>query len=466
MQSTAARISGTFASTFWQGLVLQASSHEPAVLHATLALAAIDKRCFLVSHPFPQSRQSLNDEERLILGQYNKAIRCVYPFFPKRDKASVRVLLIARMVFVCLEFLLGRPKAGYAHLSNGLRLLDEMATQDGGCEDRWLYEAFFTLNTHSALLQHSVPYHFVQRPPLSLSSPPPIPCESISQTRQHLDRLLSATHHLTAQHLHDAHTRPDIRPDTRPVADLLLCQRRICEELRVWKAGYDVLRARLFGAFAQVEQRDKKALRILSVHHTRASILSATCLRGDDESAFDHYTHCFGTLILQVVGFVELVSPQKVSQTPAYIDCSRYYFSADMGFIPPLFYTALKCRVLRTRMQAVHLLRLLGQHEGIWDAALAATVAEEVIHYEDERARNGFRIDTYDFSVRADPPQTAMSVHFRVQDVKIVLPDEPMGDVMVVCTRRQNNGLDEAFEMTLTYISGEGYVVVQRNRKP
>ncbi|KAH7349211.1 hypothetical protein BKA66DRAFT_431585 [Pyrenochaeta sp. MPI-SDFR-AT-0127] len=447
--NTAGRMSGAFASTFWHRLVLQANFHEPAVLHATVALAAAEKRSFLILDPFPKAEPKLDDEERFILRQYNKAIKHARPLFSRRDKASVRVLLMDCMIFTCLEFIRGRHKAGYTHLSNGLRLLDQIATTEGSYEDSWLHEVFFTLNTHSALFQHSIPCRYVQHLPPPLTSPPPIRYESIPQARQHLDRLLSATHHLTAQHLR--------HEDNRPLTDLLLCQRRICEELHAWKASYNILKARVFGAVAQVARRDNKALRFLSVHHTLANILSETCLRGEDESVFDRHTHLFGTLVRQVFGLIEF----KVSDTPAYIGCDRYHFSADMGFIPPLFFTALKCRALRVRMRAVKLLRILGHQEGIWDATLVAAVAEEVIRYEDERAQNGLLMDAYDFPLAGDPPQIVIPERLRVQQINITLPDEPMGNVMVVYGRRQDDGSWGSFRREFVCVSGKGYVAVQ-----
>lgn len=453
MHHTAAWMSGAFASAFWHTLVLQANFHEPAVLHATAALAAVEKRKFLASSPPPKAKQDLDDEERFVLCQYNKAIQHVRPLFSSGGRASARVVAIVCMLFTCLEFIRGRYTAGCTHLSNGRRLLEGMDAREGSYEDSWLHEVFFTLTVHSALLSHSVPRFHVQHPLPRVASPSLARYETIPQARQHLDRLLSATHSLATQCLH--------RQDTRPSADLLLCQRRICEGLRTWEAGYRVLKARTFGAFAQVAQRDHKALRLLSVHHTLATILSATCLRGEDETAFDRHTQSFDRLMRQAVELVELVSPQKVSKTPAYMGPDRWQFSADMGLIPPLFYTALRCRVTRIRMQAVRLLRVLDHQEGIWDATLAAAMAEEVIRCENRGAQSGAVTDAQSFSQESEWSQAATPGRLRVQQVDTVLPDESRGDVRMICRCRKEDGSQHSFEREFAYASGKGYVVVQ-----
>ncbi|EHY51786.1 hypothetical protein ABEF95_007904 [Exophiala dermatitidis] len=50
---------------------------------------------------------------------------------------------------------------------------------------------------------------------------------------------------------------------------------------------------------------------------------------------------------------------------------------ADIGWIPPIYYTALHSCDQRTRKRAVGLLRLVPHREGVWNSVSAAMVAEE-----------------------------------------------------------------------------------------
>jgi hypothetical protein len=56
-----------------------------------------------------------------------------------------------------------------------------------------------------------------------------------------------------------------------------------------------------------------------------------------------------------------------------------------MGWIPPLYYTALKFRVHRIRLHAVRLLESATRREGVWDSTLTAKIAAKVVQLE-ERA--------------------------------------------------------------------------------
>lgn len=57
---------------------------------------------------------------------------------------------------------------------------------------------------------------------------------------------------------------------------------------------------------------------------------------------------------------------------------------SDLGWIMPLYFTAIKCRHHRVRLQAIRLLEMSPHKEGIWDATMAASIAREVIQTEEE----------------------------------------------------------------------------------
>lgn len=59
-------------------------------------------------------------------------------------------------------------------------------------------------------------------------------------------------------------------------------------------------------------------------------------------------------------------------------------FSIDMGCYPPLYYTALKCRIPRLRRRAVELLERCRHVEGLWTGPLLARLAMSVIEMEEQ----------------------------------------------------------------------------------
>ncbi|KAJ9614514.1 hypothetical protein H2200_002651 [Cladophialophora chaetospira] len=57
-------------------------------------------------------------------------------------------------------------------------------------------------------------------------------------------------------------------------------------------------------------------------------------------------------------------------------------FQFEMGVMPPLYYTAIKCRCHELRLRALSLLRQVPRREGLWDREELVAIAERVIEVE------------------------------------------------------------------------------------
>jgi hypothetical protein len=56
-----------------------------------------------------------------------------------------------------------------------------------------------------------------------------------------------------------------------------------------------------------------------------------------------------------------------------------------MGIIPPLYFTAMKCRVLTIRRAAIRLLeRTMPRREGIWIADVSVVIARRLVEIEEQ----------------------------------------------------------------------------------
>ena len=168
----------------------------------------------------------------------------------------------------------------------------------------------------------------------------------------------------------------------------------------------------------------------------------ATCLRPSDESAFDLQATQFVLLIRQLTILwttASTISP--VRAVPG--DMSRSI--VDMGWIPMLYYTAVKCRVHRIRLQAIRFLESTSHREGIWDAKTAACVARKVMQMEER----DFYKDVHtadDFSLLSSPRPQDLSLptlpeSYRIRDVEVVLSGDPMDRILLFCVQRQE-GID------------------------
>jgi hypothetical protein len=119
-------------------------------------------------------------------------------------------------------------------------------------------------------------------------------------------------------------------------------------------------------------------------------------------------------------------------------------FSVDMGFIPPLFYTAIKCRNPRIRRQAIELLIFAPHREGFWDGVLVARIAGEVIKLEEKEFYRDFQVNdafgVYSIPSEEDLSLPALPESYRIHEVQMVPPDNSGGNAMLICKRPQGDG--------------------------
>jgi hypothetical protein len=114
--------------------------------------------------------------------------------------------------------------------------------------------------------------------------------------------------------------------------------------------------------------------------------------------------------------------------------------SFDLGWIPPLHYTALKCRIHPARVHAVTLLSALPHRDGVWDSVLAARVATKVIELEEgisiTSGPNDSPLDKLPFGVEHDSPLAAQSSRFC--DVAVEVQNS--SNVTLTCKQRMCDG--------------------------
>ena len=119
---TSKKLPGIFASSFWDRLVFQASSVEPAVLHAVLALSSMQKREIHLGRDLRgRSERVLDAQEEFTLRQTSKAISHLQPHFTTKSRDSIHVALVTCVIFICLEYIRGHYKSAQVHLKNGFK---------------------------------------------------------------------------------------------------------------------------------------------------------------------------------------------------------------------------------------------------------------------------------------------------------------------------------------------------------
>ncbi|KAF2649003.1 hypothetical protein K491DRAFT_611634 [Lophiostoma macrostomum CBS 122681] len=436
---------GAFGSAFWDTRVLQASAREPAVLHALLALSAAHK-----SGSTPPGDTGADQYEQFALRQYTKAIHHLQPHFAANNAESTQIAMITCLIFVHLEFLRGHYRAGLGHLRSGIRLLREghphtlevindiPILKPCPASDDAIFEAFAHLNLQAGLLgQSSCDPRVVFK--AGKQDEEYDTFTSVTHARICLDRLIHGAlliNERSRQMLHDASIQaPNLRYFQRQ-ARLAHC---------TWLGAFN---------YAHQERdrpmslRDVFTYKLLRIYHLMTGILIETSLQPECELRFDAYYDDFASIVRRCEDMQHAIMSAD-QQMPG---CSRHQKShtvADMGWIPPLYFVALKCRSYSLRRRAIELLRYSVHKEGMWDAEVAANVAQEVMDLEERGIRQCFdnRVDTASCGSASQPADTLPPIPERQRlCVKVVLPDDPWNNVRLICTRRYRDGSSKTFE--------------------
>ncbi|KAK8080975.1 hypothetical protein PG997_008793 [Apiospora hydei] len=452
------KLQGIFCITFWSQLLPQACLNEPAIMHAALALSSTHQKNVVgdVNH---ESVSTLDKSDEFTLVQYSKAIQQLQPHLAARkgsSASSIRVALIACLVFANLEFLNGRYNIGIAHLHSGLKLLGEFQgyALDGDepililkpsrdFVDEWIADTLTKLlvqaNLHGA---HSMPYpRLVMR--ITSAPLPSFTFHSVTEARQHLDQLINDILYLTEDNRRlAASTKGSSDKASKSINSeraLVRRQAEILSGLHTWHNTYKASRSLMKSTLSPFTHYGY--LLLLSMYH-QSHIMASVCLApsSSGEEIYDAHTPSFLAIVRQSSELRHLVR-YEVHYNPLINYTSKISQStADMGWIPPLYYTALKCRVRRVRLHALRFLGFKPHKEGIWDNELTAVVAREVIRLEEgegDDVRSSIRTIT-DPAVAVEAPaeeevmrMSTVPVVWRLHEFQLRLPDDVAGKIRI-----------------------------------
>jgi hypothetical protein len=94
-----------------------------------------------------------------------------------------------------------------------------------------------------------------------------------------------------------------------------------------------------------------------------------------DEMIYDDYRQDFEFIVSQCRKLLDVDTIDGAM--------SRQLFSLHLGYIPPLFFTATRCRDPCIRRQAITVLHNSTRRERVWDSYTAARIAERVVEIEE-----------------------------------------------------------------------------------
>ena len=125
---TSAEIAGFLPSEFWTKLILQASHTDPAILHAVIALGSTHET--YEGEAPGHLRRDGSAQQCFALEQSNKAIRHLLEQSSAGIPRSGESVILACILFICLETFQGNHAAALAHLESGLNILESWLHDD------------------------------------------------------------------------------------------------------------------------------------------------------------------------------------------------------------------------------------------------------------------------------------------------------------------------------------------------
>lgn len=206
----------------------------------------------------------------------------------------------------------------------------------------------------------------------------------------------------------------------------LAAQLSLERQLQNWSVAFEA-----FVKDSATCTKDPRGPCLLRIHHLIATIFVAASAT-KRESTFDLHISKFEAIIESV----EVILSHE--RNGGSLNSSS--FSLDRGIIPPLFYTAIKCRFPAVRRRAIALLRRAPRKEGLWDTIESAKVAELAMDFEEQQVMDGV------FS-HGQLPECV-----RLHDVDILGKDHSDPSKQLVILRWKPNGIDKQMQEVRTYI--------------
>ncbi|KAM0277786.1 hypothetical protein ACHAPQ_008998 [Fusarium lateritium] len=380
---TAKVLSGAIDSSFWGGVVLKMSTTEPAVRHAMLAISSL--------HEAVESRyRSVHDiDTRFAFREYSNAITSLRNW-GERNEPSVVPLLVC-VLFICIEFLIDRDMAAQMHICQGRHILSTLG--DGR-------------SPAMEMIKHSLVPIYTR---LSLSSflfgsrPAPIPTHlrgwvevpvvftTIEDARYALYLVLDEALQFSAN------ARAVIfnpNADPQGIRNLQNEQQRLLSQLSRWYAAFTVLTS-----MSAQSSSLENLLNVLRIYHQSTFIWVSASL-DTYETMFDHYTANFANIIS--------LASSVIGSVPANAKLEPFSFETEI--IPPVYWTAVKCRHPLLRRAALKLLtrdQMRNRRENLWHARETAVIAARSIEIEEADLDVPLDLD-FDMSpVAASSPSTS-----------------------------------------------------------
>ncbi|MCJ1280051.1 hypothetical protein MMC21_007876 [Puttea exsequens] len=141
-----------------------------------------------------------------------------------------------------------------------------------------------------------------------------------------------------------------------------------------WSSAFDAF---IEKTCSTLGPKDLQGAMLIEVQYYCAKILLSVGMP-PRETAFDDFGALFEKIVSLATSVVYMSGTCEVSERTG-------HFSFETGLIPPLYFTATRCRDPWIRREALSLLSSAPRQECVWNSEMLSQIAERVILIEEER---------------------------------------------------------------------------------
>jgi transcription factor-like protein len=384
---TMQEMAGIRSSSFWQNVVFPACYTEPAILHASMALANASQWRRL---PRSKSRSIDNEARRVdTISEYNKAIAHLKVHFTDHHRlSSLRVILVTCILFIALELSTGRITEAVMHLEEGRKVLHSSCRQITSDTERpGTATDIIVLPPKPQSAEDEIVAIFVDmdlqstffgstKPQLNLSAYPmensetgleysfvlPECFQSIDEANQYLVVLTNKCLQFVGDTVvSDQHSLRNQLSNFR--------RQQLNGNLKDWRMKYDHFSVTV-SPDAKSEPTWKRQSAFMLLQHAWLSIVVPTSFYEVKETDSDVYIEEYAT----IADLACSILPSEEARPG--------HFSLEFGLLPPLWWTVMKCRHQQIRRKALHAIKRAGI-EGLWDPGIIYQLGRECILLEE-----------------------------------------------------------------------------------
>ena len=351
-------LSGPMYAYFWTNPVLQLSVQDVPARQAVLAISLLYEKLDQAHNPSLDAEK----QELAALSCYNRALRQT----ATTNDLDLSLALSLSILFACIEFLRSNHVGAIEHCRHGVSLLKSCRDPPPEIPPIIRHLSVFPFCFGATLLDFPIlPWR---------QGLPDEPFVDVFEAGQSMDSLLARTVGLLR--VSDPYSL-GLPGAACPQPDFSSSLHELRQDMDTWFYGLQELRARR-GSEDPTRNPHSAIYRTVEMRWLVCMIWLKTALRRDGDSMRPFEAHlAYFERIVQLAR-EELVYRESTGETTR-----KRVFTFDMGLSTLLHFTALKCRVLPLRLEAMALMEKLAcPRETLWDSEVMRTINRQAIERE------------------------------------------------------------------------------------